>query len=343
MKRHFKGMPTPEDFELKSEPLRSLKENEIMLKPEFWSVDPYARVYPIAFGYKLPMTMLGSQVAEVVESRNVKYPVGSHVVTYTGWREISVTDPDAHYDTYGKGANALPRVSRAFSLPPGLSRSVLLGTVGMPGNTAYFGLLDICQPRAGETVVVSGAGGAVGSLVGQIAKIKGCRVIGITGSQEKCSFLTDQLGFDAAINYNKSNVKTAVRRASPDGVDCYFDNVGGNISSAVLFNMNMYGRVAVCGAITGYNETKPSLFPALQPTFVAFQLKMEGFVVWRWLHSGRWDEGLSQMSSWLQEGKIKNKETFVEGFENLPSAFIGNFERFFSFSDECVGRTALWR
>jgi len=312
-----------EDFELKSEPLVKLKENEIMLKPEFWSVDPYARIYPISFGYKLPMTMLGSQVALVLESKNRKYPVGSYVVTYTGWREISVTDPEAHYDTYGKGATALPKVSPAFNLPEGMSRSLLLGTVGMPGNTAYFGLLDICKPQPGETVLVSGAAGAVGSLVGQIAKIRGCRVVGVAGSQDKCHFLTSQLGFDAAINYKKGNVKTAVRRAAPAGVDCYFDNVGGNISQAVLLNMNTYGRVAVCGAITGYNDTQQSLYPALQPTFVAFQLKMEGFVVWRWLHSGRWDEGLGQMADWLREDKIKNNETFVDGFENLPTAFIG--------------------
>ena len=207
MKRHFKGMPTPEDFELKSEPLKKLKENEIMLKPECWSVDPYARVYPISFGYKLPMTMLGSQVAEVLESKNSKYPVGSHVVTYSGWREISVTDPDSQSEASGKGANALPRVSPAFPLPEGMSRSLLLGTVGMPGNTAYFGLLDICQPQPGETVVVSGAAGAVGSLVGQIAKVRGCRVVGIAGSQEKCHYLTSQLGFHAAINYKNSNIK----------------------------------------------------------------------------------------------------------------------------------------
>ena len=126
MRRHFQGMPTLADFELQSEPLRKLKENEILLKPEFWSVDPYARVYPRSFGYKLPMTMLGSQVAEVLESRNPKYPVGSHVLSYTGWREVSITDPEAHYDTYGKGTNALPKVSPAFPLPAGLSRSRLL-------------------------------------------------------------------------------------------------------------------------------------------------------------------------------------------------------------------------
>jgi len=323
MKRHFQGMPTLEDFEIKSEPLQKLKDNEILLQPEFWSVDPYARIYPISFGYKLPMTMLGSQVAQVMESKNPKYPVGSHVVAYTGWRELAVVDPDAVYDTYGKGPTALPKVSPAYELPEGMSRSLLLGAVGMPGNSAYFGLLDICDPKEGETVVVSGAAGAVGMLVGQIAKTRGCHVVGIAGSEDKCQYLTQELGFDSSINYKKNNVKSALKRAAPKGVDCYFDNVGGNISQAVFMNMNMYGRISVCGAITGYNDTSPTLYPALQPTMVAFQLKMEGFFVWRWLHRGQWDEGLHQMSSLIKEGKVKPKETFYDGFENLPHAFIG--------------------
>ena len=200
MKRHFQGMPTLEDFELKTEPLQSLRENEILLKPEFWSVDPYARIYPISFGYKLPMTMLGSQVAKVMESKNPKYPIGSHVVAYTGWREMAVIDPDAHYDTYGKGPTALPKVSAAIPLPDDMSRSLLLGAVGMPGNSAYFGLLNICHPQPGETLVVSGAAGAVGMLVGQIGKARGCHVIGIAGSEEKCKLLVDELGFDNTIN-----------------------------------------------------------------------------------------------------------------------------------------------
>jgi len=322
MKQHFKGMPTPEDFDLVSEPLPDLKEGEILIKPEFWSVDPYARIYPISFGYKLPMTMLGSQVSKVIESRNPRFPSGTHVLAYTGWREMAVVDPDAQYDTYGKGPTALPKISPAYNLPSGLPRSLLLGTIGMPGNSAYFGLMDICQPKEEETVVVSGAAGAVGSLVGQIAKIKGCRVIGIAGSEEKCSILTEQLGFDVAINYNKQNIKSAVRRAAPKGVHCYFDNVGGAISQAVLVNMAMYGRVAVCGAITGYNDTSPTLLPALQPLFVSFQIKMEGFFVWRWLHNGRWDEGLEQLATWVNDGRLQSKETVVEGFEQLPQAFI---------------------
>ena len=162
--------------------------------------------------------------------------------------------------------------------------------------------------------------------MGQIAKLRGCRVVGIAGGEKKCEHLVKELGFDVAVDYKKGNVKTAIRRAAPKGVDCYFDNVGGDISTGVMMNMNMYGRIAVCGAITGYNDIKQVLHPALQPIMVAFQLKMEGFLVWRWMHQGRWDEGLEQMSKWVQEGKIKNRETVEEGFENLPTAFIKMLE-----------------
>ena len=209
MKRHFQGMPTLEDFELKVEPLPKLKDGEILIKPEFWSVDPYARIYPISFGYKLPMTMLGSHVSEVLESRNPQFPTGSHVISYTGWRDVSVVDPEGHYDTYGSGPTALPKVTAAMELPEHMSRSLLLGSLGMPGVTAYWGLHDICQPQPGETLVVSGAAGAVGSLVGQLGRVAGLRVVGITGSQEKCDHLVHNLGFDAAINYRKNNVKVS--------------------------------------------------------------------------------------------------------------------------------------
>merc|ERR550519_1619333 len=174
-----------------------------------------------------PFTMIGSSVAEVEESKHPSYPKGSTIIILAGWVERGIVNPDK----MGKDSpgNKLGGVMKAADMGS-LSKSLLLGACGMPGNTAYFGLLEICKPKAGETVVVSGAAGAVGSLVGQIAKIKGCKVIGIAGSEEKCSILTDQLGFDVAINYNKQNIKSAVRRAAPKGVNCYFDNVGGAIS-----------------------------------------------------------------------------------------------------------------
>lgn len=189
----------------------------------------------------------------------------------------------------------------------------------MPGNTAYFGFLEICQPKEGETVVVSTAAGAVGSLVGQIAKIKGCRVVGITGSDEKCKWLINDLGFDAAINYKTADLKKELKAAAPKGIDCYFDNVGGEISQNVIEQMNLSGRISVCGAITGYNGQEVSVH-APQKNFVFKQLKMEGFIVHRW--ANRWMEGVSQMLQWIKDGKIKFLETVTEGFENMPQAFM---------------------
>lgn len=327
MRHHFAGLPKPSDFEVATEPLPALKAGQVLTEARFWSVDPYARVYPLAFGFKLPMTMLGSQVAEVIESKNPRFPVGCLVVAYTGWRDRHVVDPEEDQSTYGEGPFALPKVSRAIDLPAGISASHLLGALGMPGNSAYFGLIDICQPKSGETVCVSGAGGAVGHLVGQIAKaaVPDCRVVGYAGSDEKCDWLKQELGFHAAINYKKGNVRSSLKRSAPDGVDCYFDNVGGPVSTATLMNMNLFGRVAVCGAIASYNDTRDDrlLEPPLQPLLVTNQLRMEGFVVWRWMRAGRWNEGLQQLAQWMDEGKIKTRETIMEGFENLPTAFIG--------------------
>lgn len=189
----------------------------------------------------------------------------------------------------------------------------------MPGNTSYFGLLELCQPKAGETVIITGAAGAVGSLVGQIAKIKGCKVVGLAGSDDKCRWLETEYGFDKAINYKSSNLYKQLKEATPEGIDCFFDNVGGEVSSMVFSRMNDYGRIAVCGAISSYNSDIPKV-PAVQTMFVFKQLKMQGFLVWSW--SNRWMEGIAELAKWVQEGKIKYKETVTEGFENTPQAFI---------------------
>lgn len=202
--------------------------------------------------------------------------------------------------------------------------SLGLGQLGMPGNTAYFGFLEICKPKASDTVVVSGAAGAVGTLVGQIAKLKGCKVIGITGSDEKCKWLVDELGFDHAINYKKpDSISRELAQYAPLGVDCYFDNVGGKISAIVIEHMREFGRISVCGSISAYN-TPRAQWPSeiiLQPFFVFKQLKMEGFVVTRFWD--KWFDGIEQMRKWTAEGKLKYRETVTQGFENLPQAFIG--------------------
>lgn len=196
----------------------------------------------------------------------------------------------------------------------------------MPGNTAYFGFLDICQPKAGEVVVVTGAAGAVGSIVGQIAKLKGCKVIGVAGSDDKCKWLEEELGFDHTINYKTADISSALKKVAPDGVDCYFDNVGGEISSAIINQMRDYGRISVCGSISSYNTPVSQLpkVPILQPTFVFKQLMMKGFLVWA--YNDRWFEGITHLKNWVEEGKIKYRETTTEGFENMPRALIDMLE-----------------
>ena len=210
---------------------------------------------------------------------------------------------------------------KPYILPDFGSLPLSLGLVlGLTGNTAYFGFLEICQPKSGETVVITGAAGAVGILVGQIAKLKGCYVVGIAGSEEKCNMLVKELGFDKAINYKKGDLSEQLKEAASNGIDCYFDNVGGEISSIILNQMNLYGRVSICGAISGYNNKHSIKVPPIQATCIFKQLKLEGFVVYRW--ADRWMEGVVQMLEWVKEGKLKYRETVTDGFENAPQAFI---------------------
>merc|ERR1719411_2006669 len=267
-----------------------------------------------------PFTMIGSSVAVVEETRNPKFRVGQTIIILAGWVERGVVNPDK----MGKDSpgNTLGGILPAPDLGP-LSKSLLLGSCGMPGNTAYFGLLELCEPKQGETVVVSGAAGAVGSLVGQIAKIKGCRVIGYAGTDGKCAWLKE-IGFDEAFNYKKVGVVESLSKAAPKGVDCYFDNVGGEMTAAVLASMNTRGRVAVCGAISHYNDqggyTKVT---DILPIAIHKELKIEGFLVGRW--KARWVEGIKAMAAWVTSDQVKVKETVVEGFDKMPEAFMGLF------------------
>lgn len=239
--------------------------------------------------------------------------MGTRLVGYWGWSTHSVVNPN----------NVATGMIGSFTHFPdigNLSPSLGLGAIGMPGNTAYFGFLEICQPKEGDVVVVTGAAGAVGSLVGQIAKIKGCHVIGFAGSDDKVKWLVDEVGFDKAYNYKTADWDKCLKEAAPNGVDCYFDNVGGLLSTTIRNNMKDFGRISVCGSISTYNDKTPTMAPACEAAFVFKQLKMEGFLVGRW--KSRWMEGLSQMTKWIQEGKIKVKETYTEGFEQMPQAFI---------------------
>ncbi|XP_018575747.1 prostaglandin reductase 1-like isoform X2 [Anoplophora glabripennis] len=259
--------------------------------------------------HKIGETNVGSQVGKIVESKNPGYPVGQYVVGNFGWRTHTISK--GLQDGLGFKPTLVPNIGN-------LPLSLALGVLGMPGNTAYFGFLEICAPQAGETVVVTGAAGAVGSHVGQIAKIKGCKVIGVTGSDEKGKWLVEELGFDHFINYKTADLDKALDELAPEKIDCYFDNVGGEISSIILSHMNSFGRVSVCGAISGYNKAEKASI--VQRLLVPRNLTMEGFLVKRW--ANRWNEGIQQNLKWIKEGKLKYHETVTEGFENMLKAFI---------------------
>ncbi|XP_039453376.1 prostaglandin reductase 1-like [Culex pipiens pallens] len=305
--RAFDGEPKLDDFRLEEEVMPELQDGEFLAEAEILSVDPYMRIYILS--YPVGSVMIGGQVARVLESRNAGFPVGAHVFGQFGWRTVSICDP--------RGIT----VRKPYVLPDfgaGVPRSVGIGACGTVGNSAYFGFLEICRPKEGETVVVSGAAGAVGSLVGQIGKIKGCRVVGIAGTDEKCAWLRE-LGFDEAINYKTADIEAELGVAAPEGVDCYFDNVGGKISEIVRKQMRSRGRIAVCGTISMYNGS-PTQVADPQRDFVWKELVQEGFSVHRW--TDRWLEGIGQNLKWIQEGKLKYRETVTEGFENMPKAFI---------------------
>uniref|UniRef100_U5EP03 Prostaglandin reductase 1 n=1 Tax=Corethrella appendiculata TaxID=1370023 RepID=U5EP03_9DIPT len=312
----FVGEPKLSNFKLVEEDLRELKDEEFLAEAIFLSVDPYQQVYMNFYNFPTGIVMIGGQVAKVIDSKNEQFPTGCTIYGMFGWRTHTVVNLIMHteYPPY-----ILPDFGS--TLPASLG----LGLLGMPGNTAYFGFLEICRPKPDETVVISGAAGAVGSTVGQIAKIKGCRVIGIAGSDEKCKWLIDELGFDGAINYKTADIDAELKSKAPNGVDCYFDNVGGKISSIVLQNMNLFGRISVCGSISNYNnlhpDSVPEPLPEQQTTILFKQLTQQGFVVYRWKE--QWLEGINQLLEWVKDGKIKYRETIYEGFEKQPEAFIG--------------------
>merc|ERR1711936_1411437 len=312
LKNNFDGFPKPSDFELVQEELPALQDQQFLFRSLYISVDPYQRPYTAMM--TPPLTMMGSSVATIEESKHPGYPVGSEVIIYAGWVERGIATPDV------PGLLGPPMIVPKLE---NISLSYLLGACGMPGNTAYFGFLEICQPKSGETVVVSGAAGAVGSLVGQIAKLKGCKVIGYAGTDEKCTWLK-KLGFNFAFNYKKCEVAETLRTAAPQGVDCYFDNVGGEMSASVMAAMNTRGRVSVCGAISHYNDVGGyAKTTDILPLCVFKELRVEGFLVGRWI--SRWMEGITAMADWIKSGDIKVEETVVDGFENTPDAFIGLF------------------
>ncbi len=309
------GAATLDCFRLEEAPIGEPREGEVLLRVLWLSLDPYMRgrmsdlpsyAPPVAIG----AVMTAQTVARVESSRNQNFRVGDLVLSGSGWQEFAVSD----------GRDLV-------KLPPGLqSPSQALGVLGMPGFTAYIGLLEIGKPQAGNTLVVAAATGAVGSVVGQIAKLKGCRVVGIAGGAEKCSWAVRQLGFDACLDHREAALGERLKEACPAGIDIYFENVGGNVFRAVLPLMNAHGRIPVCGLISLYNDAPqpphsdgPS---ALIRAILVKRLTVRGFIISDGFDHRR-AEFLQVMSSWLREGKIKYREDIVRGLENAPSAFLG--------------------
>ncbi len=307
------GLPKRSDWNYKEEPVRDLADGELLVKILYISLDPAMRgwmnegksyVPPIAIGEVMRALALG----RVVSSKNPKFAVGDHVYGVLGVQEYAVTN--------GTG---LTKVDPALAPLP-----VYLGTLGMPGMTAYFGLLDIGKPQAGQTVVVSGAAGAVGMVVGQIARIKGCHVVGIAGGAEKCSYLTKDLGFDAAIDYKSENVRAALQKHCPKGVDVYFDNVGGDILDAVLTQITRGARIVICGAISQYNSTTGIKGPANYLSLLVNRAVMTGMVVFD--YANRYAEAAREMAGWMAAGKLKSREDIVEGLETFPDTLLKLFK-----------------
>jgi len=308
------GIPKLSDFKITSEEIPTTKNGELSLKTAYVSVDPYlrgrmndAKSYVPPFELNKPMQ--SAVIAEVMESKHEDFKKGDFVSGNLDWKEHQISN--------GKG---LHKVNSSDA-----KLSSYLGILGMTGLTAYLGLTEIGLPKEGETIVVSGAGGAVGTVVGQIGKLLGCKVVGITGSDEKVALLKSTFKFDHAINYKTTpDIKEAVKSICPEGIDIYFDNVGGEISDAVLANINKYARLPVCGAISLYNETEVSLGPRLQPIILTKSATMRGFIIGDF--SEKFPVATKQLTSWLSDGKITFNETIVEGFDNIPQAFLDLFE-----------------
>lgn len=301
------GMVGPEHFDYVEEQLPELTDGQVLIKTAYISLDPAMRGWMSEGRSYIPPVQIGEvmragTVGEVVESKGQKFAVGDHVTGWLGVQEYAVCDENAVFKV---DAGEIPLTT-------------FLGALGMPGITAYFGLLDVGAPKEGETVVVSGAAGAVGSVVGQIAKIKGCRVVGIAGGPEKCAWIVDELGFDAAIDYKGEDVGEALRKHCPEGIDVYFDNVGGDTLDAALARLARGARVVLCGAISQYNNMTSMRGPSNYMSLLVNRARMEGFVVIDYM--GRAPEATVEMAGWIAEGKLIAREDVVEGFESFPDA-----------------------
>ena len=306
------GEPTRDNFQLIESPLPSLSDGQVLIKHRYLSLDPYMRgrmddKKSYAPPQKLNEVMIGGTVGDVIDSKNPQFKPGDHVVGMGGWQEYSVAD--------GRG---IRKVDTSH-----IPLQAYLGPVGMPGVTAWYGLNKICEATAGQTISVSAASGAVGSVVGQLAKARGCRAIGFAGGPDKCRYVIDELGFDDCIDYKAhadgKSLYGALKAATPDGIHGHFENVGGAVLDAVLLRMNDFGRIAMCGMISGYNgEPIPLKFPQL---ILTARLRIEGFIVSE--HMDVWPAALTELGTLVATGKLKYRESIAEGLDAAPEAFFG--------------------
>ncbi|MCA2015823.1 NADP-dependent oxidoreductase [Vibrio tritonius] len=312
------GAPTQANFRLESAPVRDLKEGEVLLRTIYLSLDPYMRgrmsdAESYAAGVEINHTMVGGTVCQVEQSQNSNFAVGEWVLSYSGWQGYSISN--------GEG---LLKLGNNPEHP-----SYALGILGMPGFTAYMGLLDIGTPQEGETIVVAAATGPVGATVGQIGKLKGCRVVGIAGGEEKCRYATEVLGFDACIDHKSPTFAQDLATACTQGIDVYFENVGGKVFDAVMPLLNAKARIPLCGLVSQYNATSlpegPDRSSKLMGLLLIKRIKVQGFIIFD-DYGHRYPEFAQQMGQWVEEGKIQYKEQMVEGLAAAPDAFIGLLE-----------------
>ena len=302
------GVVSVDNFRLEPAPIPSISAGQVLVRNHYLSLDPYMRmrmedVKSYAAPQALDAVMVGGTAGEVVASNNPKFAVGDKVVGMLGWSEMGVDD-----------GSMLKKVDTTH-----IPLSAYLGAVGMPGMTAWYGLTQIIKPKEGDTIAVSAASGAVGGVVGQLAKARGCRVIGIAGGKEKCSYVMDELGFDACIDYKGGNLYKDVKAAAPNGIDGLFENVGGVVMDAVLARMNPFGRIALCGLISGY-DGEPMPIHNMR-VLLSMRLTLQGFIVSD--HMELWPQGLTETGTLVATGKIKYRETIADGLAKAPEAFLG--------------------
>ena len=309
------GEPTPANFRLVETPLPEVADGQVLVQHHYLSLDPYMRgrmndSKSYAAAQPLDQVMIGGTVGEVVASKSAHFKPGDKVVGQGGWQEYALVDASQR--------GVLQKVDTTH-----IPLSAYLGAVGMPGVTAWYGLTQIIAPKAGETLVVSAASGAVGSAFGQLAKVRGCRAVGLAGGPDKCAYVIDELGFDACIDYKQhpdlKSLTRALKEACPDGIDGYFENVGGMILDAVMLRTNAFARIAMCGMIAGYNGAP---LPMANPALILLnRMKFEGFIVSE--HMGLWPEALKELGTLVATGKLKYRETVAQGLASAPKAFIG--------------------